>query len=86
MENPRNTYKLYTVRELIENLQEFVENSNYLSMDSEVVISDFNFSGFREKLKLEPVNLYGNRCVGLFHTLQQDEVSEIKQRNKVSIV
>ena len=73
-----NAYKLYTVGELISALQEIADNSQCIDKDSYVVLSDFNMSGYREKMKLYPVNRYGKWCVGIFHTLEQDEESEIQ--------
>ena len=75
-----NGYKVYTVRELIVALRELAENSQNIDLDSEVVISDYNMSGFKEKFKLHPVRLYGRTCVGLFHSLEEDEESELKSK------
>lgn len=75
-------YKVYTVRELIVALREIAENSQHIDLDSEVVVSDYDMTGFKEKFKLYPVNLYGNWSVGLFHTLEQGEESELKKKPK----
>ena len=68
-------YKLYTVKELIVALREMTEKGNGIDLDSEIVISDFNMSGFKERISVYPVSRYGRMCVGLFHTLENDEDS-----------
>ena len=80
MFKPKN-YKLYTIKELITALEEMAETSQSINLDSYVVFSDFNMSGFQENIKLCPVNRYGHWCIGLFHSLYSNEDSEVQHQN-----
>ena len=65
------SYKTYTIKELIVALREIAEKGGCINLNSQVLISDYAMSGYKEKFKLHPVNRYGQFCVGLFHSLEE---------------
>ena len=62
--------KTYTIRELMNKLRETLETNPKVTPDTKVVLSDFNMSGFKEDLMVEPVRLVGEEVVCLFHSLE----------------
>ena len=65
------TYTYHTVGELISTLQNLVDNSEALTMNSNIMISDFNMSGYKEKVSILPTFSTNQNLAGvcLFHSL-----------------
>ena len=65
------TYTYHTVGELIDTLQNLVSNSETLTMNSPIMISDFNMSGYKERFSILPTfsQNQGQAGVCLFHSL-----------------
>lgn len=65
------TYTYHTVGELISTLQNLVDNSESLTMNSPIMISDFNMSGYKEKFSILPTfsQNQGQAGICLFHSL-----------------
>ncbi len=65
------TYTYHTVGELISTLQNLVDNSESLTMNSPIMISDFNMSGYKEKFSVLPTFSTNQNLAGvcLFHSL-----------------
>ena len=65
------TYTYHTVQELIDTLQDLVNNSEALTMNSPIMISDFNMSGYKEKFSVLPTFSTNQNQAGicLFHSL-----------------
>ena len=61
--------KTYTIKELMNKLRETLETNPKVTPDTKVVLSDFNMSGFKEDLMVEPVRLVGEEVLCLFHSL-----------------
>ena len=77
--------KTYTVRELLYKLRETLENNPRITPDTKVVLSDFNMSGFKEDIMVEPVNILGEQTLCLFHSLGKpctEEESVVKSNKK----
>ena len=75
------TTKTYTIKELMNKLREAVETNPKVTPNTKVVLSDFNMSGFKEDLMVEPVRLVGKEVICLFHSLEstcQDKESVVK--------
>ena len=73
--------KTYTIKELMNKLRETLETNPKVTPNTKVVLSDFNMSGFKEDLMVEPVRLIGEEVVCLFHSLEtpcQNEESVVK--------
>ena len=73
--------KTYTVKELMNKLREAIETNPKITPNTKVVLSDFNMSGFKEDLMVEPVRLVGEEVICLFHSLGgtcQNEESMVK--------
>lgn len=62
--------KTYTIKELMNKLRETLETNPKVTPDTKVVLSDFNMSGFKEDLMVEPVRLVGENVLCLFHSLE----------------
>ena len=65
------TYTYHTIGELISTLQNLVDNSESLTMNSPIMISDFNMSGYKEKFSILPTFSTNQNLAGicLFHSL-----------------
>ena len=67
----KQTYKYYTVQELVNTILDLVENSETLTVNSPIMISDFNMSGYKEKFSILPTFSTNQNQAGicLFHSL-----------------
>ena len=84
MKKNYNGYKYCSIRELIFTLQEMVKDSETLTLDSPVMISDFNMSGYKEEFSVLPTfsTNQGQAGVCLFHSLK-GTVQSAKPEEKV---
>lgn len=95
MKNKTN-YGQHTIGELIQMLKKAVEDTPYLNIDSPVLISDYNMSGYKYEFDLLPSFSPQHHTAGLclFHSLGEttEEVitepikEEIKEEENTSIV
>lgn len=71
----RRGYGLQTVRSLIENLKKYVEESDYLDMDSPIFISDYAMSGYKHEFDVLPTfSPYMHKAgLCLFHSLGEEK-------------
>ena len=73
MKKYKTTYGEYTIGELIQALKKAVEDTPYLDMNSPVMISDYNMSGFKYELDVLPTFSQRHHTAGvcLFHSLNE---------------
>ncbi len=63
-----NKYRKFTIKSLINSLEEVMARNPQITMDSEVIISDINMSSFRQEIKVYPTHDYkdGKVKVGIY--------------------
>lgn len=80
-------YGTQTIGSLIQLLKNTVEENNYLSMDSPVMISDYAMSGFKYEFDVLPnySPLHHTAGVCLFHSLGEEQEGIEEEDVKVII-
>jgi uncharacterized protein YrzB (UPF0473 family) len=53
-----NTYKKFTIKSLLNSLEEIMARNPEITLDSEVIISDINMSSFKQEIKVYPTHDY----------------------------
>ena len=73
MKEKKDEYKQQTIGSLIQSLQDLVEGSRYLTMDSPIFISDYNMSQQKYEFSILPSfsSLEHKAGVCLFHSLNE---------------
>ena len=73
MKEKKDEYKQQTIGSLIQSLQDLVEGSRYLTMDSPIFISDYNMSQQKYEFSVLPSfsSLEHKAGVCLFHSLNE---------------
>lgn len=72
----KSNYKQHTIGSLMQALKQALQENKYLSLDSPVMISDYNMSGFKYDFDLIPTFSQEHKTAGLclFHSLGQKEI------------
>ena len=73
--------KSYTIKELMNKLRELVESNPKITLNTKVCLSDFNMSGFKDEIMIDPVDTVGEYCICLFHSLNKE--TPCQERKKV---
>ena len=73
MKTKKNTYGEYTIGALIKAIKRTMEETPYLNLDSPVMISDYNMSGFKHEFDILPTFSQKHHTAGLclFHSLNE---------------
>lgn len=77
-----NTYKKFTIKELLKALEEIMALNPEITLDSEVIVSDLNMSSFKQEIKVYPTHDYRDRQakVGLYiNPYEKDEFIDVKE-------
>ena len=76
MSKSKSNYRQHTIGELMQMLKQALQDNPYLDVDSPVMISDYNMSGFKYDFDLLPCFSQQHHTAGLclFHSL--GEVTE----------
>ena len=83
----KSNYKQHTIGELMQMLKQALQDNPYLDMDSPIMISDYNMSGFKYDFDLLPCFSSKHYTAGLclFHSLgevTEEEVTPKKSLNE----
>ena len=80
MKKHKSTYGEYTIGEFIQALKKTVEETPYLNLNSPMLISDYNMTGFKYKFDILPTFSQEHRTAGLclFHSLKQEKEAYIE--------
>lgn len=82
-----NQYKKFTIKSLLNSLEEIMARNPQITMDSEVIISDINISFFKQEIKVFPTYDYKDRQmkVGIYlNPYEKDELVDIEESEQVS--
>jgi hypothetical protein len=72
-----NTYKKFTIKSLLNSLEEIMARNPEITLDSEVIISDINMSFFKQEIKVYPTHDYKDEKmkVGIYlNPYEKDEL------------
>lgn len=93
MKCTNNQYKKFTIKSLLNSLEEIMARNPEITLDSEVIISDINMSFFKQEVKIYPTHDYKDRQmkVGIYlnpyekdeliDTTEEEPKEEIKEVN-----
>lgn len=78
MKKHKSTYGEYTIGEFIQALKKTVEETPYLNLNSPILISDYNMTGFKYKFDILPTFSQKHHTAGLclFHSLPSETDEE----------
>ena len=88
-----NQYKKFTIKSLLNSLEEIMARNPEITLDSEVIISDINMSSFKQEVKIYPTHDYkdGQMKVGIYlnpyekdeliDTVEEEPKEEVKEIN-----
>ena len=78
MKKHKSTYGEYTIGEFIQALKKTVEETPYLNLNSPMLISDYNMTGFKYKFDILPTFSQKHHTAGLclFHSLPSETEEE----------
>ena len=74
-----NQYKKFTIKSLLNSLEEIMARNPQITLDSEVIISDINMSYFKQEIKVFPTHDYKDNQmkVGIYlNPYEKDELIE----------
>ena len=78
MAKSKSNYRQHTIGELMQMLKQALQDNPYLGVDSPVMISDYNMSGFKYDFDLLPCFSQQHHTAGLclFHSLNEEVKDE----------
>ena len=78
MKKHKSTYGEYTIGEFIQALKKTVEETPYLNLNSPMLISDYNMTGFKYEFDILPTFSQKHHTAGLclFHSLPSETEEE----------
>ena len=83
-----NQYKKFTIKSLLNSLEEIMARNPQITLDSEVIISDINMSSFKQEIKVYPTHDYKDEQmkVGLYlNPYEKDElIDTVEETEQVS--
>lgn len=83
-----NQYKKFTIKSLLNSLEEIMARNPQITLDSEVIISDINMSFFKQEVKVYPTYDYKDQQmkVGLYlNPYEKDElIDTVEETEQVS--
>jgi len=88
MKKHKSTYGEYTIGEFIQALKKTVEETPYLNLNSPMLISDYNMTGFKYEFDILPTFSQKHHTAGLclFHSLPSEtEEEEIEVSVKTTV-
>ena len=80
-----NTYKKFTIKSLLNSLEEIMARNPEITLDSEVIISDINMSSFKQEIKVYPTHDYKDEKmkVGIYlNPYEKDELLDIVEEEE----
>lgn len=72
-----DTYKKFTIKSLLNSLEEIMARNPKITLDSEIIISDINMSSFKQEIKVYPTHDYKDEKmkVGIYlNPYEKDEL------------
>jgi uncharacterized protein YrzB (UPF0473 family) len=84
-----NQYKKFTIKSLLNSLEEIMARNPQITLDSEVIISDINMSSFKQEIKIYPTHDYkdGQMKVGIYlNPYEKDELIDTVEEVKTEQV
>ena len=93
MKCTNNQYKKFTIKSLLNSLEEIMARNPEITLDSEVIISDINMGAFKQEVKIYPTHDYkdGQMKVGIYlnpyekdeliDTVEEEPKEEVKEVN-----
>ena len=74
----KSNYRQHTIGELMQMLKQALQDNPYLDVDSPVMLSDYNMSGFKYDFDLLPYFSQQHHTAGLclFHSLNEETKDE----------
>ena len=88
MKKHKSTYGEYTIGEFIQALKKTAEETPYLNLNSPMLISDYNMTGFKYEFDILPTFSQKHHTAGLclFHSLPSEtEEEEIEANVKPTV-
>jgi Mg/Co/Ni transporter MgtE len=91
MKCTENQYKKFTIKSLLNSLEEIMARNPEITLDSEVIISDINMSSFKQEIKVYPTHDYKDEKmkVGIYlnpyekdellDTVEEEELTEVME-------
>ena len=83
-----NQYKKFTIKSLLNSLEEIMARNPEITLDSEVIISDINMSYFKQEIKVYPTHDYkdGQMKIGIYTSpYEKDETLDTVEETKEEI-
>jgi ribosomal protein L29 len=84
-----NQYKKFTIKSLLNSLEEIMARNPEITLDSEVIISDINMGAFKQEVKIYPTHDYkdGQMKVGIYlNPYEKDELIDTVEEVKTEQV
>jgi uncharacterized protein YrzB (UPF0473 family) len=81
-----NTYKKFTIKSLLNSLEEIMARNPEITLDSEVIISDINMSSFKQEIKVYPTHDYKDEKmkVGIYlNPYEKDELLDTVEEEEL---
>jgi uncharacterized protein YrzB (UPF0473 family) len=82
-----NTYKKFTIKSLLNSLEEIMARNPEITLDSEVIISDINMSSFKQEIKVYPTHDYKDEKmkVGIYlNPYEKDELLDTVEEEELT--
>ena len=82
-----NTYKKFTIKSLLNSLEEIMARNPEITLDSEVIISDINMSSFKQEIKVHPTHDYKDKKmkVGIYlNPYEKDELLDTIEEEELT--
>ena len=82
-----NQYKKFTIKSLLNSLEEIMARNPNITLDSEVIISDINMGVFKNEIKVYPTFDYKDNKVkvGIYtNPYEKDELLDTEETEQVS--
>ena len=82
-----NTYKKFTIKSLLNSLEEIMARNPEITLDSEVIISDINMSSFKQEIKVHPTHDYKDKKmkVGIYlNPYEKDELLDTVEEEELT--
>ena len=81
-----NTYKKFTIKSLLNSLEEIMARNPEITLDSKVIISDINMSSFKQEIKVYPTHDYKDEKmkVGIYlNPYEKDELLDTVEEEEL---